>query len=167
MLQASDRCDKRHQMSTNEGLQTQNSTGDPAVLYTSRPSQVQATGHRASVLQRDAEILDHPASSLGISSASRRHGASCESRDCRGTTATCSECRGRTFAAPCSERGSCGHRTTVGGRRLLDAGAVERHNAAAASPELPDRVPGNHAGHTETLTSLHPRQCCHHIHHHL
>ena len=154
-------------MSTDEDLQTQNSTGGLAVLCTNRLCWVpgtEATDRRASVLQLDAEKPDHPASSLRISSASRRHGGSCGSRGRRDTTATCSECTGRTFSVPCSAHGSCGHRTTDDRRRLDDA-TVAHHSAAEVNPVLPDRVPDNHEGHTNSLMSLHPRPCDHRSHH--
>ena len=164
-----DMYDEYRQKSINVDLQTQSNIDDLLVLYTCRLSWVLATeesGHLAWELQLDVGILDHPMSSLRISSAFQQHGVSCESTDCQDMTVTCFVCIDRKFLEPDSGHESCGYLTTACDDHWHVGVSVEHHDAAAVNPVLPGTVPDNPAGRTMTLMSLHLRQHYHHSYHH-
>ena len=164
-----DMCDECRQKSINVDLQTQNNIDDPVALYTCRLSWVPVTeesDHLASELQPDVGILDHPVSSLRISSAFQQHDVNCESTGCRDMTVTCFVCIGRKFSEPGSGHGSCGYLMTACDDHWHVDVNVEHHDAAAVNLVLPGTVPDSLAGRTRTRTSLHLPQHYHRSYHH-
>jgi len=163
-----DNCHDCHQMSINVDRQTQNSIDDLVVLYTRTPSWqlvTRASDCLALESQLQVEKLDHPASSLMISSAFQQHDVSCESTDCRDMTETCFVCTSRKFSEPRSVHENCGYLTAACDDHCLVGVTAAHHSVAAVNAALPDRAPDSLADHTMSPIPLHLHQCYHHRHH--